>query len=159
MRTLHSEMESTNPNFAHAGTLQHAAETVNIDEAAEYERIAEWGRHIENEPRSEVSQSRSQLLLHGSSPGSHTTFGENNAAVVRQGKLIDTIGAARQRHDCEVVLACLRAGLSRVLVVRAGLDAVWGLAIGRDLHPPDRKGHGQLHMVSIAAYVSSGVLV
>ena len=73
-----------------------------------------------------------------------------------EGKLIDTIRAGRAGGNVTMVLAALRAGRRRVLVARAGADALWNLAIDRDLHPPDTRGHGQLHLVNIALICEEG---
>ena len=73
-----------------------------------------------------------------------------------EGKLIDTIRAGRIGGNVTMVLAAMRAGRRRVLVARAGADALWNLAIDRDLHPPDTRGHGQLHLVNIALICEEG---
>jgi hypothetical protein len=75
-----------------------------------------------------------------------------------EGKLVDTIGKARQRGDCDIVLAGLRAGMHRVLIARAGLEAAWQLVIDRPLHPPDRRGHGQFDIVNISCLLEGGVV-
>ena len=75
-----------------------------------------------------------------------------------EGRLIDAIRAARVAGSVELVVASLIAGRHRVLIARAALDALWNLAIDRDLHPPDAQEHGQLHLEHIATIVQlSGV--
>ncbi len=73
-----------------------------------------------------------------------------------EGKLIDAIRAGRVGGNVLMVLTALRAGRRRVLVARAGVDALWNLAIDRDLHPPDTRSHGQLHLVNISLICEDG---
>ena len=73
-----------------------------------------------------------------------------------EGKIIDSIRAGRIGGDVELCIHALRAGRERVLVARAGVDALWNLAIDRDLHPPDKHGHGQLHLLNISLICEEG---
>jgi hypothetical protein len=112
-------MESSNPRFQHEGTL--AEGRIAAEAAATYDTHA----------------ALAAVAAWGASLGSEPRA---------EGKLVDAVTTAAQRADCAMVLAVLRAGRPKILVSRAALEAVWQLCIGRDLHEPDSRGHGQFAM-------------
>ena len=121
-------METTNPNFQHGGTLNQSDPAPPSEEGAEDLDL--------------VAEWGTKL---DSEPRS-------------EGKLIDAAVAAQQRGDFIIILAVMRAGSERALVVRTALEALWQLSIGRDLCQPDDKGDGQFHTAYILGSVEAGAI-